>query len=273
MTATDYAIGQKITRSGLHLRTIERRIKRYLGSNAIGVVNDFESDPGHLIVRARMRRPPPPSLNVEIGEFLYNARATLDYTACELARYNGKTVDDHVEYPIFRQKEDFRNPASGKLTRALRNRIGLLAEPHQIIIERQQPSRGKHGGSESDPLWLLYRLSNFDRHQFLHLVANVTRESSHDFTPSDASVRFLQVAATYGAFGDSDEIARFRVLPGESRDVRVESQVRFDIAFDEDGPAAGLPVINTLASIAVRVAEIVRDFNWSALDRPRMSGG
>jgi hypothetical protein len=265
VTATDYAIGQKIARSGLHLRTIDRRVKRYLRSAALDVVNDFESVPGHLLVRARMHRPPPPSLGVEIGEFLYNARATLDYTACELARYNGKEVDERVEYPIFLQREHFRNPTSGELTPAIRNRIGFLADSHREIIERQQPFQATDGSPSDDPLWLLYRLSNFDRHQFLHVVATVTRESFQSFQPKRAGTRFAKVSAAYRQFGDGDEVARYRVLPGPSIDVRVETSVRFDIAFDEDSPVGGRSVVKTLASIGVRVGEIVRDFNWPTL--------
>jgi hypothetical protein len=265
MTETDYAIQQKMMRSLLHLKAIHRRVDRYLKSDANRAVNDFKSEPGYLIVRARTRRPPPPSLNVEIGEYLYNARASLDYTACELARYNKEAIDQYVEYPIFLKRDDFWNPNTGQYQIGVERRIRKLAPQHRAIIEGQQPFERGDGAPEDDPLWLLYCLSNHDRHQFIHLVSTVTRESFHNFSPPEAAQRFQQVDVRYGAFKDNAEVARFRILPGPAIDVQVETQVRFDVAFDEEGPGAGRPVVNTLGAIGVRAGEIIRDFNWATL--------
>ncbi len=265
MTDTDYAIQLKLMRSLLHLKTIHRRIRRYLESSGNGIVNDFTSVPGYLIIRARTRRPPPSSLTVEIGEFLYNTRAALDYTACELARYNRESIDEQVEYPIFLDRSDFRNPASQELTRGVKRRIGKLAAVHQAIIERQQPFNRSDGAADDDPLWLLYVLSNHDRHQFIHLVSTITSESFHDFSPPEAAARFEQISVSYGAFENRAEVARFRIKDGAALDVNVESRVRFNVAFDEMGPGGGRVVTQTLGAIGVRVGEIIKDFNWATL--------
>jgi len=260
MTDTDYAIGYKLTRATKHLKTLRRTIQRFLKGNTNGVVNDFTSDPGYLIVKAFSRRAPPPSCSGLIGEILYHQRAALDYTACDLARYYKQVVDDHVEFPIFRSRDDFRNPVNGKLTRAVEKRIGLLRTDHQAVIEDEQPFQGRHGKPEDDPLWFLYRLSNFDRHQFIHLTTIITNASFHNFTPSEAAARFEQVSVTYGAFESQAEVARFRILPGPELDVHVQSDVRFDVAFDDKGPGTGRPVLHTLGGIGVRIAEIIQRF-------------
>ena len=265
MTDTDYAIALKLRRSIVHLKHLERTIKRFLNGNANEVVNDFQSEPGYLIVKVISYRPPPRSCSLLIGDVLYHQRAALDYTACELARYNEQVVDDHVEYPIFLDRDDFRNPVSGQLTPAIVSRIGLLAQQHQTIIEEQQPFQQQYGEPEDDPLAILYRLSNYDRHQFLHLTSVITNASFHDFTPTEAAARFEQVSVSYGAFKSEAEVAKFRIRDGPELDVHVQSNVRFDVAFDEKGPGAGRPVLKTLGSIGMRVGEAIRDFNWSTL--------
>lgn len=260
MTDTDYAVAYKLKRAMKHSMALRTTIRRFLESNANDVINDLASEPDHLIVRGISRRGPPPSCSGLIGEILYNQRASLDFMACELARYNKQVIDEKVEVPIFIDRDMFRNPTTGKLRNGVVKRIGLLRPDHQAVVEDEQPFQGRHGRPEDDPLWLLYRLSNYDRHQFIHLTSVVTNASSHNFTPSEAAARFEQISVTYGAFKSQTEIAKFRILPGDELDVHVQSNVRFDVAFAEDGPGAGRPVLHTLGAIGVRIGEIIQRF-------------
>jgi hypothetical protein len=180
--------------------------------------------------------------------------------ACDLARYNGQVVDEHVEFPIFLKPERFRNPVTGKLTSAVEKRMSLLRADHQKVIEDEQPFNGMQAKLGEDPLWLLYCLSNFDRHQFIHLTSIITNTSFHSFTPPEAAARFEQVSVSYGAFESEAEVARFRILDGPELDVHVQSNVRFDVGFSDEGPGAGRPVVRTLADIQLRVAGIMKRF-------------
>ncbi len=258
MTDTDFAVAYKLMRGSGHLDTLQRRIERFLGGNANGIVHDRTTEPGYLIVRAFSRREPPPTCSALIGEYLYHERAALDYLACELARRNNQIVDKHVEWPIFLDRDAFRNPVTGQFTPAIRNRIGLIASKYQAIIEDEQPFQGRYGQPEDDPLAILYELSNYDRHQFIHLTSVVTQASFHDFTPPEAAARFEQVSVSYGAFENQAEVARFSILPGPELDVNMQSEVRFDVAFGDGGPCAGRPVLNTLGGIGVRVGELYK---------------
>jgi hypothetical protein len=260
MTDTDYAIAYKLKRAGKHLKELHRTVERFLHGKANGIVNDYTSEPGYLIVKAFARREPPPSCSGLIGETLYHQRAALDYMACDLARYNDTIVDDNVEFPIFKDRDKFRNPVSGNLMPAVVKRIGLLRADHQAVIEDEQPFQGRHGEPEDDPLWLLYRLSNFDRHQFIHLTSIITTASFQSFTPPEAAARFEQISVSYGAFETEAEVARFRILDEPELDVHVQSNVRFAVAFSHEGPGAGRPVLQALGGIGVRVAEIMQRF-------------
>jgi hypothetical protein len=258
MTDTEFAITYKLTRGIHQVHALERTIKRFLKSKANSIVNDFEAEPGYLIVRAMSQRQPPPTCSALIGEFLYHARATLDYIACELVKRSNKVVDRYVEWPIFGDGNRFRNPVTGKLTDAIAKRIGLIAPKHQAVIEDEQPFKGRYGKPEDDPLFTLYELSNYDRHQFIHLTNVVANTSFHNFTPPEASQRFQQISVNYGAFKNRAEIARFLILDGPTINVHVNSNVRFDVAFGDGGPYAGRPVLGTLGGIGARVAEVLQ---------------
>jgi hypothetical protein len=258
MTDTDYAIAYKLRRGMGQLQILRRRIDRFLNAKANRVVNDFDAEPGYLIVRAIYPGPPPQTCSALIGEFLYHGRAALDYMACELARRNNQIVDDHVEWPIFCDAAKFRNPTSGNFTDAITNRIGLIAPKYQAVIEDEQPFQGRYGQPEDDPLAMLYVLSNYDRHQFIHLTSVATNASFHDFMPPEAATRFEKISVSYGAFKGQAEVARFRILDGPKLNVEVQSNIRLDVAFGDGGPLAGRPVLNTLGAVGVRVGEVMQ---------------
>jgi len=241
-----------------HLKNLHRTVNRFLNGKANGVTNDFTTKPGYLIVKAFSRRQVPPSLSGLIGECLYNERAALDYFACELARRNEQPVDNYVEFPIFKEPTKFRNPNTGNLTEAVVNRMGLLHPKHQAVIEDEQPFKGRHGKPEDDPLWLLYRLSNYDRHQFLHVTSVIRDANVQNFKPRKAAARFEQVSISYGAFEREAEVARYRILDGPALEMHVDSDVRFDVAFGDGGPCDGRKVVSTLADIGVRVSGIIK---------------
>jgi len=265
MPETYVGMVYKMSRARVHFKAIDRSIKRFNASNANSVVNDFYTEPGYLIVNAVSRREPSRYLSQLIGDWLYNIRATLDYTACELARINGEAIDDKVEFPIFLEPHKYRNPNTGQVTNAIKDRIGKLHPIHQAIIEEEQPFKGRYGEPEDDPLWLLYRLSNFDRHQLAHLTSVVTNASFHNFTPPEHAARFQRVSVTYGAFEKKAEVAKFRILPGPDIEVHVDSAVRFDVAFDKEGPGAGRPVLSTLSDIGRRVMNVVDAFTYAVI--------
>ena len=258
MTDTEFAITYRLNRGSRHLNTLYRRIRRFLDSKAYRVVNDMTSDPGYLVVKGRVRRGPPPTCSALIGEYLYHERAALNYMACELVRRNNGIVDSKVEWPIFMRRDKFRNPATGKFTAAIESRIGKIASKYYAIIEDEQPFQGRYGQPEDDPLAIIYELSNYDRHQFIHLTTIVTNASTHNFTPREAAARFQQVSVKYGTFENDTEIARFRILDGPELQVHVGTNVRFDVAFGDGGPRAGEGVVTTLGEIGGRVGKVMQ---------------
>ncbi len=76
-----------------HLKALRAESVAFLNNGDHGVINDFDAEPGYLIVKGFSRSEPPPVLSLLIGEALYQMRAALDGLACELAEANGVVVD------------------------------------------------------------------------------------------------------------------------------------------------------------------------------------
>jgi hypothetical protein len=258
-------ISIKLARVAKHLDSINEEISRLVKSEDCGIIPDFKSEPGYLVVKAYMRSAPSPLVSIYIGEALYHLRSALDHLVCYLTENNHEVVHNKVEFPIFFKREDFRDEG-GALKAAILSRIGGLTPEHQALIEGEQPFQGKYGSPEDDPLWWLYGLSNFDRHQFLHLVGATILSGHNVFTPEWFADRyFTQISSRYGAFEGETEVARFRVAPAAYDvtpivAVQVNSNLAFGIAFDEKGPGAGRPVIGTLKEIGQRVTLLVARF-------------
>ena len=256
----------KLARAKQHLDAVNEETRQLVDSKDCGVVVDFETEPGYLIIKAYMRRTPPPLCSIYIGEALYQIRSALDHLICYLTEKNGKVVNNKREFPIFSDRDHFRDPKTGALCSWILDRIDGLTPQHQALVEREQPFQGKYGAPDDDPLRWLYCLSNFDRHQFLHLVGT-TVVSAHDiFTPQWFADRYLtQITSNFGPFEGETEVARFRIAAA-AHDltpevaVQVNSKVSFSVAFDQNGPGLGRPVISTLKAIGERATLILAEF-------------
>lgn len=258
-------IGLKVWWAVYHLDSIVKEITGWVESEDCVVVPDFKSDPGYLVVKVRARREPSPHIGIYVGETVYQLRSALDHLVCLLTKENGKIVNSKTEFPIFLRREDFRDSA-GHLTPPIRLRIEGLTDEHKALIERQQPFQGGYGSPEDDPLWWLHCLAKFDRHQFLHLVSTAVLSGHNLITPEWFAGRyFTEVSNRYGPFKGEAEVARFRIDDAANDvspvvAVEVKSNVSFGVAFDEEGPGAGRPVISTLKAIGERVALLIPKF-------------
>src|SRR5437879_1341422 len=166
----------KLARGLKHLESISAEIDAIVASDACGIVPDFKSEPGFLVVKAFMRETVSPMCSVYIGEALYQLRSTLDHLVCHLTESNGQAVTTKTGFPIFLQDVEFRD-ATGTLTPAVRRLIEGLTPKQQAAIEAEQPFQRKFGKPEDDPLWWLYGAWNDDRHRFIRLGRWATKSA------------------------------------------------------------------------------------------------
>lgn len=251
-------IAAKLDRIGDHLKAFNEETERFLNSDVNGVINDFDSEPDYLIVKAFSRSSPPKHYSVLVGEILYHLRSALDYLACQLTRENGGVCDSPVEFPIWVKPTGFGTLGDSKAWNF--SRIGQMDMTSQELIKQEQPFQKKYGAIENDPLTWLYHLSNIDRHRFLHVATAAARIGFIRVDPAEAEARFSQVSTNYGPVKGETEVARYAIVKGQSLHVKVDSNVQLDVAFGDGGPLAGRFVSNTLGSVGMRVAEIIQLF-------------
>lgn len=249
-------LSRKMQRALAHAKLLKYRTTRFLESEANGVTHDFDSEPGYLIVKAHIGRPLPPSLAILTGESLYQLRSVLNHLVWHLSEVNsGKRIYERcaIEFPI-------RDSPTGKgSTRWWGDRIGLLTPTQQTVVKGEQPYVRYKNAPESDPLWLLYELSDYDRHRSLHTTIVTTSESTFAVVPPDLRSAYRMVGGpTFGPVDGDTEVVRFEIVhKGPQTTVQVESQARFNITFAQGTPAAaGYPVVSTIGAIAIRVYEI-----------------
>lgn len=250
----------KLDNAQTHLERLESEIWRYRVGKVPGrgepyrVVHQSqsESDP-YYVIRVVLLEEPPPMLGVLIGDWLPNVRSALDHIAWQLA---GSNPPPRTEFPIFLDPRKYHAvtkkgvPTSGSGLDKVR---GLGPGP-QAAIESLQPYHRGHAPSWH-PLWILHELSNFDKHRTLHVAAATLESSSFSM-----SIEGQQIAgATNIKIGTltvdpsvrGTEVARFGPIFADPAKVHGHAKYAFDVAFAQDGPAAGAGriVLPTLTDI------------------------
>jgi hypothetical protein len=174
----------KVNRAKHHINALAADIDSFLGSTAYEVLAEPGEQPNETIYRLRMQLPIPIHFSTTIGDALHNLRSALDYAAYEMARRHvGRDLTEKeelaCEFPI---RDD---PAKLDKFFSAPGRQALYGPRERQAIRDVQPAWlhdevARRGVKELhprqdevtyDPLWLLSRLSNIDKHRRLHLTA------------------------------------------------------------------------------------------------------
>ncbi len=212
--------------------------------NPDGVTYDWYVD-------AVTRQPPLP-LSIRAGDVLHNARATLDNLAFELWEAHSSLPDPTVpEFLIFKSQTKYAKVGAKRV-------VG--ADPQaQAIIRGLQPynptpkafleyptSSITTYSPDRHPLWVLYCLSNPDKHRRPNLTVakivghNLIGTSPHGTFTESPSTGPLEVGTHLGQFV-------YHAPPGESG-VKMQPEWLPNIAF-KDPPAAVWPAHYYMLSI------------------------
>lgn len=229
---------------------LEQEMDAWIATQPYTVAQREEPQTGERIVTALVREEPPARWSLMCGDCLFNYRSALDHLAYELAeRCTGSPLPDGTaqdsQFPIWGW--------SAPSAKSVRKRIGGIHPDGQAIIEALQPHHRGNPGFKRDPLWILDRLNNLDKHRSLHLVL-----------PAKAGIGINVIAGsitnTYfcsGPLRHGAEVLRFTALPDSEGNAQVAFHLPYFISFTEDSPAFGEPVIRTLQSIRDRIANDV----------------
>ncbi len=179
----------KTARAQHHINDLEQAVSDYLRSDDWRIEREQSPDGRELVLRLRIRTAPPIVISTIIGNALHNIRSALDSVTFEVSRHCAKREltekeEREVEFVISsapsQEFDAFR--ADGRTRRAL----GLLSDEALRTVYRLQPFyfnaeyerlKGEQPTPEKmtdhvrwHPLTRLARLSNIDKHRYLHLT-------------------------------------------------------------------------------------------------------
>lgn len=259
----------KLDRAYDHVESLDRAIQWFLRRHPHEPVPELRVEAREYVAYMKVREDPPLWWSTVVGDAIHNMRSALDHAVYQLAVANGQTPSG-TAYPVL--TDDPNTPETDKRTRGVWKKLAKQIHPDDLaFIERTQPYKGRHLGDRHN-LLLTNRLSNWDKHNTLHLAASVLTHSLIGFEAIE-DVELGAVEAGYsGAFENGTVVA---VCPcrytGDYPQVKVTGQLRYGVAFGEGGPPGteDVEVVQVLTRLTNHSHDIILDL----ADSPRFDQG
>ncbi len=220
----------KLGRADEHLDALDDASKKWFDTNPYGIADQIDPRTRIHYVRATKNAEPSPTFGLLIGDTLHNLRSGLDQLTYSLAVKNRgiplpPTVERNSEFPIFDSRKGFQ---TGRV-----RRIGEIHPEAQARIQSLQPYR-MWGDETKHPLWLLYELSNLDKHRRMALAAS---------GQMDMGMGIYSGHITHMVFKGSVRLKRSAVLMeyrlGPNIPANIQLNLSPQIVFGEDVPLVG----------------------------------
>lgn len=208
---------RKLNRAAEHFKQLEAQIKGWEKGQGYTLRVAPDPDPPHYVIRAELDRPVEDEpFPLVLGDFLQNARASLDYIAVALGDVGAGGVmaeSDAVTtmFPITRSAEQF--------AQVVERRLPTISQPVRAAIEDLQPYKTGDDLWEYEPLWILNELARLDRHRFLHVGCEWIGLLGLDPTRS-RNVRIENLTVTEGqfSFAEVDALEDAELARAEGRE-------------------------------------------------------
>jgi hypothetical protein len=256
----------KFARAHEHLTAIEQAIRQFDKMKPYSLTGDYKpprpynvGDEARFTLRVHAPAQPPAGLPELIGDYLTNLRASLDHIVFSIANKHTSgnfTNRLSVQFAIHQDGQRFGS-FKGKVVNDLPSNV--LAD-----MERLQPYQGCDDPKflaryvERQPLWILSLLVNEDKHRALVTVPSISLRTMKIELVDAVPVDSLDAWTTSGSFKHGAEVVsvRFRAETPNAK-VKVDPDFTMDIAFTEEWPALGRPVIETLQMLSDHVRDVV----------------
>jgi hypothetical protein len=212
------------------LDAFEADISRSLKEGPNGVEASVEKNGyfGDIRWVANLPAPPPIEWQVTSGRVCRELHSALDNLVCDLHRAAGGDCE-HTAFPIFSSVEAYNHPRTGFVAKIR----GI--DPEAVAILRYfQPCQSGHPAT--DPLWMLARLANADKHRIGYGVQQIG--ASLPIEVIAIKGRFQIVRSTFmpsDALKHGDVIATARIVIEKDAKFKIKAGVRLKVVF-EGGP-------------------------------------
>jgi hypothetical protein len=192
----------------------------------------------------------PPRIGILIGESLQQLRSALDHIVWLLSLLTTADPPTSTEFPVYKDAT-----GKGGYARNRQRKIEAVPTAAQAVIDGMQPHL--QTAPEEDPLWMLHRLTNDDKHRLTHVVAAIP----HGVGVGRPDGVDLFVWLHFGPFNDDTEVAGVGIYPPNDSRMEVEVIVSdLTLCFDPAGPGLGRPVLLLLDEFGKGVEATVKTF-------------
>jgi hypothetical protein len=219
----------KLERAEEHIETVREQVESFRKRNPPPFGFRTEETPGQnksikYALYATIREEPPRELSLPVGDAIQNMRSALDHLIYELATPSGRR-SRRLQFPIFTDECEFK-----VLSPPL---IQSITGDERTLIERVQPYAATNPPSD-DPLTVLRKLSNRDKHRLLVPMIAAVSEPDSWVGSDNAEIRFTYLAR--GPVEHDTKIVAFTATPKDpTEDMKVHPQSGLEIQIGDTG--------------------------------------
>jgi hypothetical protein len=158
----------KLERASSFWQELDRAVKAFVSHDPFSIAVRAEDGGREHVHFVDRYTTPPPEIAVIIGDFIHDARCSLDYLV-NVAAERGAARQGHaltpqqrrgLQFPIAKKPSEFR--------RAARTQLAYTSPDFQAFVESKQPYH--EGNQPRNSLLVIQRLSNEDKHRQLHIL-------------------------------------------------------------------------------------------------------
>jgi hypothetical protein len=171
----------KLNRAQSYAETLNREIEAWLKRHPYTVFGEYEpGPPEQYLFKIRFLEPVPPEWGLLLGDFVHNAHSALDHLAYQVVMLgNGGIHQEQTAFPIIDAPCAWVEAADRRLKGASARHLGII-ESFQPYHRRDYQGWYSIWGAIEDPLSILRRLSNVDKHIVLNATPAAMRALSLD---------------------------------------------------------------------------------------------
>ncbi len=249
------SVDAKLARAHEHLGALESSVAEYLQNIKRTLI--LKVDPQNNVnLMYWVDDPyPPMRLSTILGDCVHNARSALDNLVCALVRISAPASScSDAKFPIQLNVADWNDSA-----------VALKGIPNEArkLVKKLQPFDRPELSREVDPLNILNKLSNRDKHRAAPMTSGYVKNSRFLVHTNDG--RILHVTLERPLLSESFESIPLGIDPALVQpEARVEAVGTPVLAFRESGPWEGRPVVEIMATclryVEDRVVDRFREF-------------
>lgn len=258
----------KLNRAKAHAESLDAEIQSWFDNHPYDVFGEYEpGPPEQYVFKVRFLEGIPASWGIVLGDFAHNARSALDHLAYQVVLDgNGGKHEEQTQFPLVVSPFDWAKQAK---------RIKGASARHVEIIESFQPyhRRDLYGyysvwAAIEDPLAVLSRLSNVDKHIVLNATPATISSIGWDLYPVRDIASIGSSHATVDILVDEGEMLRVDIVSsGPNPEVKLDREETVEIRVQHRvdlGPDAytllNVPLKESVDAIVGRLREIFKIF-------------